>query len=149
MVTNSHHTALAHGRAGQTRWVYVGGLLVASSLTYANWRAPVLRFAWQPLNLTSFLLACIALPTAAAVAFVLRPRWVARSVALLLALPSVGALVLAFGTAVLLVDTLMAGADPSFTPVRAVAAGSYDLRVYRRNGGATTNYGAVVRQERT
>lgn len=42
---------------------------------------------------------------------------------------------------------LRAEADGSFERLRQVQAGRYVLAVYRTNGGATTSYGIVVRQE--
>jgi hypothetical protein len=114
-----------------------------------NWRHPVLRFAWQPLN-QAVLLAVLALPVVAIVmALGLRPRWIAWSVSLALLLPAAVAAVLALFTVLMLGDTLITGQDPSFTHVRDVPVAASTLRVYRTNGGATTNYGAVVRQERT
>ena len=132
-----------------TRWLYVAALLITLALVWANWQVPVVRFEWQPLNIGTFLLALFMLPTAAVLTLGLSPKWIARSLTVILALSSIGAAFLAIGTGILLVNTIQSGADPSFKPVRTVAAGRYDLRVYRRDGGATTSYGAVVWQERT
>ena len=149
MKTSSHDPSSDGNRTDRRRWIHVVALLIGFALIWANWRVPVLRFAWQPLNLATFLIALIALPTAAVQAFPLRPRWIARALSIGLGIVSLGAVLVGFGTIALLVATLGRGTDPSFMPVRTVAASKYDLRVYRRDGGATTSYGAVVWQERT
>jgi hypothetical protein len=114
-------------------------------LAVANWRVPVLRFAWQPANLATFMLAML-LPAVPVVVAIRRARW---GVASALSLAAFLGAILAVGAGVLCVDALWNGTDPSFEPVREVPAGPYALRVYRTNGGATTSFGAIVRQERT
>ena len=125
------------------------GLLATSSLLVANWLHPVLRFTWAPLNYVAMACA-FAAPLAAAILATRLPTRAQRiSSTLVLALPGLAALPLAALAFVGAVDTIRAGEDSSFLVTDAVRVDGTTLRAYQTNGGATTDYGFVVRQEKT
>jgi hypothetical protein len=142
------HTENAERTVDWRRLSHIVVLLLVFALAWLNWRYPVVRFAWQPLNYVVFILALLMPAGAVVVAARLRPRWLGWPLATAFTLPALGALILVLFASMLLLDTLKTG-DPSFTFVRNLSTLNYDLRIYRTNGGATTAFGAVVRQEIT
>jgi hypothetical protein len=130
----------------RTRLICIGVLLTVFALGWANWRAPVLRLASPSANIAAFIVVLLT-PAAALVVAFRRPwmRWIS---VLLLPIAAIAAFLALF--AILdYRDVLNRGQDFSFELVRELPQDGYVLRVYRTNGGATTAFGVVVRQERS
>jgi hypothetical protein len=122
--------------------------VVATAIFFWQLRHPFIRLAWPPANeLLGFGLA-LALPWFADVTlFRLGGRW-AKAAAMLSAIP----LLLYSGAAVLgMMMTGFAykdGHDLSFDQFSEAPWKGSSVRLYRTNGGATTDFGVVIRQER-
>jgi hypothetical protein len=114
----------------------------------ANDGCPVLRFSSQAANL-AFGCVLLALPVFAPV-LVLRldAERLPRIVAALALTPFVAfSLLLASFTGSCYQDTRATGVDSSFEPIASLPLSRSQLRVYCTNGGATTDFGIVVRHE--
>jgi len=131
------------------------GLLLLMTGAYAvlvgNWQAPVaLRFSVGALNPAAFALGVAGLPLAMLATTARLEarslRWAARALAGFLLAPGL----LLGGVAGLnaLGGLAMGGRDPGFERLHDVPVGAYHLAVYRWNGGATTDFEIVARQER-
>ena len=108
-----------------------------------------LRFAYAPLNYLAFIAITLAIPVTLGGFGVAarRPwqRWLGLGACVLASIPTgVVALVAVFS----LVDTVAQGQDPGFEPIGELQGRGMALRAYRTNGGATTDFGVVLRQER-
>ena len=118
-------------------------------LVNLNWWNPSIRFSIPALNYL-FLLASFTLPWFALFsAFHIGRRWVTIAVTVVL-LPAL-AYTLFWGLFVC-IDTayvLLNGIDPSFEAISRVDMGSYEVALYRTNGGAMTSFGIAVRQEKS
>lgn len=131
-----------------TTWGWAAGALAAYALLWHNFLNPVLRL-WHPAANQLFFLVGLSLPWMAAWRL-MRARPVAlRAIALLvLAIPCLwsGLWMLLAGSN--LGRTLRSGHDGSFEPIAELATPGGRLRAYRTNGGATTDFGVVIREEK-
>ena len=114
----------------------------AAALLYWQVGHPFLRFAWPPLNSTCFL-AGLLLPWVALLQLVLLRRWWTTAIAALAALP------LLLCSLVILIGAILFDTTPAFERIAEMHWAGSSVRIYRTNGGATTAYGIVIRQERT
>lgn len=114
-----------------------------------NWRSPTVRLSVGWLNPLAFLLA-MALPT---VGLVVpwssrgpdaRAERIRRAVAMALCLPAI----VVSAPLMLLAALDLAFGGVAHDPIDHVAVGGTRVVVYRTDGGATTAYGILVRQER-
>jgi len=134
------------GRASRLRELCFA--VVATAIFFWQLRHPFVRLAWDPANeLLGFGLA-LALPWFADVPlFRLGGRW-ARAAAMFCAVP----LLLYSGVAVLGMMMMgfayKDGHDLSFDQFSETPWNGSSVRLYRTNGGATTDFGVVIRQER-
>jgi len=109
---------------------------------------PVVRFTSQAANL-AFGCAVFTLPVFAPI-LVLRldAERLPRILVALGLTPLVGfSLLLALLTGSCLQDTRAAGVDTSFEPIAVLSLSGSHLAAYHTNGGATTDFGIVVRHE--
>jgi hypothetical protein len=121
---------------------------VCFAAVQANWDHPFLRFS-HPIPNQLFLLLALTLPWLAAGALLYLPNVWAKVVAIVLLLPALAyAAFLALFLPVTVLDTIRWGYDPGFQPIGTVVMGSYRVRIFRTNCGATCAYGIAVRQER-
>jgi hypothetical protein len=123
--------------------------VIAPIMAILNWRLPMVRFAWWPLNYTA-MVALLVMPWVAFVnAAELSQVWMRRltRVALLpvVVLSALAALVCGLW----LLAALASGADRSFELVDQLDTPAGMVRAYRTNGGAMTSFGIVVRHERS
>jgi hypothetical protein len=127
-------------------------LLCAYAAVLYNWNGqgtagPMIVFTSPLINVLMFLIALL-LPGAASLIIIWRCRGVLRLVgatmAAVLGLPSVllVPLTVLFGF-----DGVRLYNDTSFQRLRDLPVGRYHAVLYRTNGGATTAYGIIVRQE--
>jgi hypothetical protein len=109
---------------------------------------PVFRFEWPFANDVAGLLLAVALPWLAMTAVVCYERWWTTAIGMIAALP-----LLLYSFAVLLFALpswpgAIAGHDPGFDQFAETRWQKSVIRLYRTDGGATTDFGVVVRQER-
>jgi len=124
------------------------GAVVIHALLLLNWRYGSLRFTAPALNYAALIVGLLC--SWALVVVVLRLP--VRSVGKLLIapLPSVwaaGCSLFALFTTLGLFSLVIDGVDGSFEPIGVHDFGGQRLVAYRTNGGATTSFGIVVRQE--
>jgi hypothetical protein len=138
--------------AGSRRWGWIVLVVVLLGLWVAfvvNWRSPTVRLSVGWLNPFAFLLA-MALPTVALVVVwslrgpTPRAERTRRTVAMALCLPAI----VVSAPLMLLAALDLAFGGVARDPIDRVAVGSTRVVVYRTNGGATTAYGILVREER-
>jgi hypothetical protein len=138
--------------AGSRRWgriVFALALLALWAAFVVNWQSPTVRLSVGRLNPLAFLLA-MTLPTVALVAAWwprgpdARTQRVRRGVAMALCLPAI-----VVSAPLMLLAALDFAVFPpvAHDPIDRVALGSSRVVVYRTDGGATTAYGILVRQE--
>ena len=113
----------------------------------ANLRYPVLRFSWPLANIAFFTAAQI-LPVAA-IGSSLRhlAGWRLISFLVVITPAALLGLGLAFAGFMCAASVASDGADRSFERQESVATPKGEVVAYRTNGGATTSFGIVVRQE--
>lgn len=125
----------------------IAALMLVFVMAWWNWREPMLRFSWLPLNdfalLAALLLPVVSLRLAWRVSN--RPlRWTTLSV---LALPALIGIPLSLLIAFSLVMEFEDEKHSSFETVRRVPTEHHDVAVYNWHGGATASSGVVVRHE--
>jgi hypothetical protein len=130
-------------------WRHVALLSAASAIFFWQLRHPIIRLASPPINeLLGFALG-LGLPWLTVVAFFRIGRWWSKAVAIVAALP------LLLYTFVFLLGSAMTGFAYknghylSFDRFAETPWKGSNVRFYRTNGGATTDFGVVIRQERT
>ena len=141
---------MATTMADRQRLAWIVGLLVVWYAFYHNARFPVLRFPHPTANYVIVAMAMLLPGAALLLADTLRSMILRVVVGIctgLACLPAALYLLLAFVGVVTTV--FRGGVDGGFEPIQAVAVDRSILRVYRTNGGATTAFGIVVRQEMT
>jgi hypothetical protein len=130
-------------------WKAVALLGGGSAIFFWQLRHPIIRFEWPVANeLLGFAFGlCLPWLTAAAVFRI--GRWWSKTVALVAVIP------LLLYSAVFLLGSAMAGfaykngRDLSFDRFAETCQKGSEVRFYRTNGGATTDFGIVIRQERS
>lgn len=124
------------------------GAVVIHVLLLLNWLYGSLRFTVPALNYAALIVGLLCSWSLVVVAFRLPVRSVGKL--LIAPLPSLwatGCSLLALSTALGLFSLVIDGVDGSFEPIGVHNFGSQRLVAYRTNGGATTSFGIVVRQE--
>lgn len=122
----------------------VAVLVAVYILSWANVAYPFVRLSYQAANYLAFALAQL-IPIKVIRLANSRPgwsRWPVFMIGVLLLLPAVPLGVGAVGCAALAIPT-----DESFERRQAVPTSFGTIAVYRTNGGPTTAFGIVVRQE--
>ena len=123
------------------------GLVLVVLLLLNTW-FPRLRCEWRVGDYIFALVVFVSPIVLASLAVSARPRWLGRLVAVLgfgiSPILLIGFFYAAFG----LVFTTLAGKDLSFIPTSELWQGSVRVRAFQTDGGATTDYGLWVRQER-
>jgi len=115
-----------------------GWILICFVSLQLNAHFPVLRFSSRAANEIAFLASC-GLPWVALVfGFSLQNAW-NRFVCIALVPTLLWSVVAADGTLI--------AAGAGFEPVARMKAGSSAIAIYRLNGGATTDFGLLIRQE--
>jgi hypothetical protein len=111
-------------------------------------RHPFLRFAWAPANELVGLPLALGLPWLADVTlYRVRARW-ARVTAVVCAVPLLlYSVIVALGI-IITGSSYKDGRDLTFDEFAEAAWMDSSVRLYRTDGGATTNLGVVIRQER-
>jgi hypothetical protein len=115
-------------------------LLGGTVLFYWQLRHPAIRFAWGPLNDSSFLVALL-LPWLALVQCLVLQRWWSILIAAL------GALPVLFFTFLALLGAMFASGPSAVDIIADVAWHGSAIRLYRIGGGATASDIVLVRQE--
>jgi hypothetical protein len=140
--------AVNHSTPSQ-RWRNAALLCGGSAFFFWQLRHPIVRLASPALNeLVGFALG-LGLPWLTVVAIFLIGRWWSKAVAIVAVPP------LLLYTFVFLLGSVMTGfvyengRDLSFDRFAETQWKGSDVRFYRTNGGATTDFGVVIRQERT
>jgi hypothetical protein len=114
-----------------------------------NWWWEYLRTTDTRLDHILMLVAC-SLPICALVVVWRTPSDTIRAAGTtFLVLGSIVGVAMAVGILALLPEILRSGVDPSFERIRSVAGSRSQLVAYRTDGGATTSFGVVLREERT
>jgi hypothetical protein len=135
------------GPTNQRSVVRAAVLMLVFVVAWWNWREPVLRFSWQPLNSLAFI-ATLLLPFASlrlAWRISNRPlRWTSLAI---LALPALIGLLLSLLVAFSMVMEFIDEKHSLFEMVRRVRTEHHEVAVYNWHGGATASSGVVVRHE--
>jgi hypothetical protein len=136
------------GSRGWSRIVFASVLLALWVAFVVNWRSPTVRMSAGWLNPVVFLVA-MALPTVGlVVVWSLRgptphKEHVRRALAMALCLPAI-----VVSAPLMFLATLdLAFGGVAHDPIGRVAVGDSRVVVYRTDGGATTAFGILVRQE--
>jgi hypothetical protein len=120
-----------------------------SAVFFWQLRHPILRSEWPIVNELLGGVLGLLLPWLTAAAIFRIGRWWSSAIALVAVIP------LLLYSAVLLIGWAIAGAvykdgrDLSFDRFAEMDWKGSEVRLYRTNGGATTDFGVVIRQERT
>jgi hypothetical protein len=129
-------------------WLVLAACAAMFLLGIANFFTPVIRLSSPLANHVTFL-AILLLPwVVVALASLVRPVWLAVAVGTLGVATGIASGVLAILVAFSTYSTWTDGRDQSFLSVSEVRTDAGVVRAYETNGGATTDYGLVVRQER-
>jgi hypothetical protein len=141
---------MRHSMQPRTR-IYAGiavlGLSTLGSFLALSGNLP-LRFTYPPLNYLAFIVLALAIPIALAyVSFNVRYAWARWLVGCLSVLALIPTGILSFFAFLSIIDTAVRGKDASFEPVAELRSGTAIYRAYRTNGGATTDFGIVLRKE--
>jgi hypothetical protein len=119
----------------------LGFVIAATAIFFWQLRHPVIRFSQPTANDVSGFALALGLPWFAnAMVFRLGPRW-GKIVSIIFAVP------LVIYTGIVFLGLAMTGAV-SFDRVSETPWRKSVVRLYRLNGGATTAFGVVIRQER-
>ena len=129
-------------------WTRLVTTLALFLACWLNWRYPVFRFTSPALDQAFFVAFMFLLAAAAVFAIAVRPSWVGWPMAAVLAVPAAGASLLALLALPGVAETFASGRNTAFEPIHLIRTSRGDVRAYRTNGGATTSFGIVVRQER-
>ncbi len=130
------------------RWKAVALLGGGSAIFFLQLRHPVIRFEWPVANELLGFAFGLCLPWLTAVAIFRIGRWWSKTIALIAVVP------LLLYSAVFLLGSAMTGfaykngRDLSFERFAETRWKGSEVRFYRTNGGATTDFGVVIRQER-
>jgi hypothetical protein len=132
------------------RGIVLAAWAILYALLIANWWSGGVRFSSPRLNYL-FMAAAFCSPLLAAwIAITAANRLWRLSLAVIAPIALVSA-ALSAGTVFMLVlwvpDVLLRDVDRSFQRMREQRVGDETLAVFRTNGGATTDYGVVVRRE--
>jgi hypothetical protein len=123
------------------------GLVLIFGIAWWNWREPMLRFSWIPLNDLAFMVVLLLPVVSMRLLWRVsnRPlRWTALAI---LALPALAGILLSLLTAFSLVMEFIDEKNSTFETVRRVRTEHHDVAVYNWHGGATASSGVVVRHE--
>jgi hypothetical protein len=108
-----------------------------------------LTFAYAPLNYLTFMILVAVIPLAViGVGSYFKWWWVRWPVVSLGILISIPAVFVILFTLMFLADVTSSGKDNSFEKIGELDGTASTFRVYRTNGGATTDFGLALRQER-
>lgn len=124
-----------------------GVLLIATAIFFWQIRHPVLRFNSASGNVVFALIAGLALPWLTAAAVFRLNRWWSKAIAIVAALPLLIFSLLFLVGMSMLGSVIENGRDLSFDKFAEVSWKGTNVRLYRTNGGATTAFGVVIRQE--
>lgn len=125
-------------------------LCCGSALFFFQIPYPFLRLAWPVLNDLVGVALAAALPLITMIAIFRIGRWWSKAVVILATLPVLlFYLVFALGASVLAVVYGHSGHDASFERFSELQWKDTRVGLYRTNGGATTDYGVVIRHEKT
>jgi hypothetical protein len=117
--------------------------IMATVVLFWQLRHPVLRFSWPLANEVVGLILALLLPWGAVVMVFRIGRSWSRTVAILAGIP------LLLYSALVFFASLLTWPEDAFKQMTEVSWGASEVRLYRLNGGATTDYAMVVRHERT
>jgi hypothetical protein len=138
-----------HGPGLAERWKAVALLGGGSAIFFWQLRHPIIRLEWPVANeLLGFALG-LSLPWLTAAAIFRIGRWWSKTIALIAVIP------LLLYSAVFLLGSAMTGfaykkgRDLSFDRFAETHWKGSEVRFYRTDGGATTDFGVVIRQERS
>jgi hypothetical protein len=129
-------------------WKAVALLGGGSAIFFWQLRHPILRLEWPVANELLGFACALCLPWLTAAAILRIGRWWSTTIALIAVIP------LLLYSAVVLLSSLMTGVpdksgrDPSFDRFAETHWKGSEVRFYRTNGGATADFGVVIRQER-
>jgi hypothetical protein len=130
-------------------WKNVALLGGGSVVFFWQLRHPIIRFAWPVANALFGFVLGLCLPWLTAVATFCIGRWWSKAIALIAVIP------LVLYSAVFLLGWAMTGLDYrngrdlTFDRFAETYWKGSEVRFYRTDGGATTHFGVVVRQERS
>jgi hypothetical protein len=124
------------------------GAVVIHVLLLLNWRYGSLRFTAPALNYSTMIVGLLCSWSLVVVVLRLPVRSVGKL--LMAPLPSLwaaGCSLFALFATFWVLPVVVDGVDRSFEPIGVYDLGRQRLVAYRTNGGATTSFGIVVRQE--
>ena len=130
------------------RWNAVALLCGGSAIFFWQLRHPVVRLEWPVANEVLGVALGLCLPWLTAAAIFRVGRWWSKTIALIAVIP------LLLYSAMFLLGSAITGAsyrngrNLSFDRFAEMHWKGSDVRLYRTNGGATTDFGVVIRQER-
>jgi hypothetical protein len=109
-----------------------------------------LRFAYAPLNYLAYAAFLLSIPaTIFALSLAASMRWLKILGIVMAALAFLPTGLLSLFATLQMAEAAVKGKDLSFEQLAELKGRSTTFRVYRSNGGATTDFGVVLRQERT
>ena len=124
-------------------------LLAVYLFGIANWLFPVIRTSSAFLN-HAFMLLIFLLPSVLSVlSFFVTKRIIFRFLLAFALIPlALSSFLIGAISLFPLIDIMTKGYDPSFEHLRSTQLDSSRISIYRTNGGATTSFGIIVRQEK-
>jgi hypothetical protein len=129
-------------------WAALGACATMFLLGMANFLTPVIRLSSPLANYVTFLGILLIPWMVVALAFLVRPVWAAAAIGTLGVAAGLASGILALFVALSTYLVWTNGRDEGFLPVSEVHTDAGVVRAYETNGGATTDYGLIVRQER-
>jgi hypothetical protein len=123
-------------------------LSLATVVLYWQFRHPVVRTSSTLVNEGLGLFLALGLPWLALLSLTRLKRWWGNAIVIAGIFPLLFYSGLVFFVAMMQLGAMKNGRDLSFEPLSERQWNGSHVRFYRTNGGATTDYGLVIRQER-
>ena len=135
-------------RALAGRWKPVALLGGGSAIFFYQLSHPMIRFESPVANETLSLILGLCLPWLTAAAILRIGRWWSSALAVIAVIPLLVYSAVFLHVSAMIGSAYKNGRDLSFDRFSEIHWKGSEVRFYRTNGGATTAFGVVVRQER-
>lgn len=117
-------------------------------LSILNFFFPLIRFQNQLSNLR-FIVIILSMPFLLTIYGFFLENFFVKIISIIIeGLISIIAFVFVLIISINIGSTIEAGYNPGFEKIKNYQAEKYEVNTYRSNGGATTSYGIVIRQEK-